>query len=252
LTDPQSGDVTGGLSVSVTSAGGYSGKITSNGKSYSFSAAAGAASAVNPLTGQFALSIPQGKAAPIVINGILGLGSSPFSITGTVAINGFTANLGAVHNLATTANAPSVFNGSYTLALPCNLARVGDTTFPQGNGYATMQVSKSGAATLNGALGDGQPISGDAMLAGICRSVSSGDRFDRRDAHLEQTAGLALKALRRSFHQSDRGSRLCLRAARQRPLRDRVGRDVGVNPRRSGEHTDEHWGPNHRDAELGA
>lgn len=50
---------------------------------------------------------------------------------------------------------------AYTMELP----RPADTTLPQGNGYASLTISKTGAIRLAGLLGDGTPFTAQAALA---------------------------------------------------------------------------------------
>jgi len=51
-------------------------------------------------------------------------------------------------------NAPCPQAGSYTALLPTDPAHVGESTYPQGSGYATMSVTAKGSVKIGGKLGD--------------------------------------------------------------------------------------------------
>jgi hypothetical protein len=59
---------------------------------------------------------------------------------------------------------PAVQTLRYTVALPADASRAGDATYPPGHGYATLQLTRKGAARLIGALGDGTAFSTTAQL----------------------------------------------------------------------------------------
>ena len=80
-------------------------------------------------------------------------------ITGTVTGNGFTSVLVADLN----GHCPANLVANYTLAfIPADET---DVTKPQGYGYATLSVSRTGLGTLAGALGDGMKLSAKAPVS---------------------------------------------------------------------------------------
>ena len=58
----------------------------------------------------------------------------------------------------------SMRTSRYTVAFPKDISRAADVTYPQGHGYATIQLTQKGAARLAGALGDGTPFTASAQL----------------------------------------------------------------------------------------
>ena len=78
-------------------------------------------------------------------------------ITGWVTGGGVTAVL-----LAELSNTSPLWQGTYTLAL--SPADVTATNVPQGYGYATLIVSRSGIGTLTGVLNDGTPLKATAPV----------------------------------------------------------------------------------------
>ena len=80
------------------------------------------------------------------------------SITGGVSGTDFASDL-----LAELPDMTQSWVGRYTLILPPADETV--TNLPQGNGYATLTVNRSGLGTLVGTLGDGTAVSGSAPVA---------------------------------------------------------------------------------------
>lgn len=66
----------------------------------------------------------------------------------------------AWRNIWTTAAPATAYVGYYTLALDISLPNQGDTSIPQGFGYASFTVAKTGALTLAGKTADGEAITG--------------------------------------------------------------------------------------------
>ena len=106
--------------------------------------------------------------------------SGKFSTSGTAAVTKFgqTVNLvlgGSNGNLAITGNlsglfqvplsAGKLFAGKMTpIAYTVRIPHPGDPTVPQGNGYGSLTVSKTGAIRLAGKLGDGTAFSASGGL----------------------------------------------------------------------------------------
>ena len=138
----------GALTLVVSSTGAFAANLTMHSAKLTFK-------------GQFDLNGDSTPATATLVDIVLHLDvtGATKQITGTVAGSGFTATLSA--DLA--GHCPADLVGNYTLALqPADEA---DPTKPQGYGYATLSVSRSGLATLTGVLGDGQKLAAKAPVA---------------------------------------------------------------------------------------
>lgn len=135
----------GFIQIVLASNGGFAGNLTLNGVKTAY-------------RGQFDLS---GNATntvagtSVAVN--LGLRMNPGTILGTVTGTNFTSVL-----LAELPDVSQTWTGKYTLAL--SPADVTVTNLPQGYRYATLTVSKTGSASLNGVLNDGTGLTAQAPV----------------------------------------------------------------------------------------
>jgi hypothetical protein len=137
-----SGGATGALSVSVSPAGVFTGRVTLNGASF-------------PIAGRLSnrgtalLTLWNGARLWLAldVNGKSGISGS---LSGAV-----TARVRASATYRSTAAYPKA--GRYTVTLPA--PQGANASLPQGNGYAMVTIAATGAARITGALADGQPIS---------------------------------------------------------------------------------------------
>jgi hypothetical protein len=108
-------------------------------------------------------SIPRKNVNPLQVIMHLNETGGSTEITGTVSNNLFTSQLSADLAYSLTNHYPLA--GRYTITLaPAN---TNDTTVPQGFGYGTLTVSKTGRGRLSGLLGDGTPIKADLSVSGF-------------------------------------------------------------------------------------
>jgi hypothetical protein len=156
---PASNQNLGGLlSLSVTSNGFYSLKLTSALNSLSKSTAASSLSS----TGRLAPSAPHiaitlaGQPLSLSINPASGAVSGSL---GAAALSGWRAAWNA------TSNPAENLVGFYSFAIDLNdPLDDGKTEIPQGSGFATFSVSNSGAMTLAGKTADGEPFTSSPLL----------------------------------------------------------------------------------------
>lgn len=73
---------------------------------------------------------------------------------------------GHADNSPYTASAPAPMRGSYTVLLPPDPGHAGDTTVPQGTGFATLKINPLGIARCVGRVGDGAPFAFDSSVHG--------------------------------------------------------------------------------------
>ena len=108
-------------------------------------------------------SIPRKNVNPLQVIMHLDETGGSTEITGTVSNNLFTSQLLADLSYSLTNHYP--LEGRYTITLaPAN---TNDTTVPQGFGYGTLTVSKTGNGRLSGVLGDGTTIKATVPVSGF-------------------------------------------------------------------------------------
>ncbi len=86
------------------------------------------------------------------------------AITGTITEGALVTGVRAERAAFDNGRNPCPYEGRYTLAFE-RTAAPGDTTLPQGQGYGTVLVSRSGAVTFSGMLGDGTAVSQGSGLS---------------------------------------------------------------------------------------
>lgn len=150
-------------SVTTTNAGYFTATVTTNG---SFTAKMQRGAASSPLSGQFSLT---GAWSTNSITGAPGLSASlELDMSGNNGLGGEIGGAGwmatLVAPLAANSNG-SAAAGSYTFILAGNES---STNLPGGYGFGTLSLSKAGAVTWSGTLGDGTAISTESA------SVSKG------------------------------------------------------------------------------
>ncbi|MBT8037288.1 MAG: hypothetical protein KJO21_07055 [Verrucomicrobiae bacterium] len=98
--------------------------------------------------GQYSGLITPKKGSPATVNlQLVSTSEGGDKIEGTVVVGNQTSNVGAVKSGATGSQA-----GGYTILI---LGDEGETTAPQGHGYALMTVTSVGTVKMKGLLGDG-------------------------------------------------------------------------------------------------
>ena len=146
-------DSSGAFTATVSGSGAYSARLTGGAGNYAFS-------------GQFSLesnalkTIPRTGLTSITVQ--LQLGSSNQPMTGTVSDGSWTAELVAVPVAFSRTN-PTPLAGKYTMVIPGN---TNTSVEPNGNGFGAVTVSKLGAVTFAGTLGDGTAASAASIVSG--------------------------------------------------------------------------------------
>ena len=108
-------------------------------------------------------TVKRGKnETPLVIDFHLALDPGAEEITGTVAADSFTFDLFARHTAAKS-DIPAGTPGAFTFVVEPNASGPG---LPEGIGYGTVTISKTGGVKLIGILGDGAKFTTGTMLAG--------------------------------------------------------------------------------------
>jgi len=155
---------TGVLRVAVTAGGVFTGRVTIDGVSYSFSGI------LDP-SGAATLNIPVPRQAPMVLTLQADLTGDSGQITGTLTDG--SEDYGFAVSQATDNPAVVPLAGRYTMVLAANPDATGTST-PPGSGYATLLVNKNGITTVTGCLADGTPysavghVANDGTLAIFC------------------------------------------------------------------------------------
>jgi hypothetical protein len=147
----------GFFGLSLTAQGTYSTYLLIGGARTSF-------------TGQFDINgnasktITRTHASSLTVTMSLDLSGSSDRLTGTVTDGQWVADLAADREVFFARTYPATqYAGQYTLVIPGGSA--GDTTVPEGAGYATINVTSGGIATLSGTLADGTNISQSVPLS---------------------------------------------------------------------------------------
>jgi|GEM_PF-1256750 len=161
--DPLNAGLGGTIKVVTTSTGALTGTLKLAAKSYAFA-------------GKLDASVGGGDPAATIT-----IAQVPASANLTVNLTDFNLTTGkvtgSVHNstsanVAITAwrspwslvNKASAYAGNYTAALDLPSLALHDVTYPQGHGYATLNVGSTGLCTWGGKLSDGSAISGGVTL----------------------------------------------------------------------------------------
>lgn len=154
------GDLGGRLTFTVAATGTYTAKMNLGAKTWSWSgrvdALPGNATSVTPF------SIPRPKMTPLT--GVLTLNLVSGELTGSVTDGQTTASLGAWRCPWSALNKPTAYVAGYTAALLRPALADGDARYPQGDGYATLNVTTTGTATWAGRLADGTLLTGSTAL----------------------------------------------------------------------------------------
>jgi uncharacterized repeat protein (TIGR03803 family) len=170
-TNAPSAPSSGFLNLVLTVSGSFQAKLTMGGLRSTF-------------RGQFDVpgnatnAVPRKTGNPLQVIMHLNEAGGSNEITGTVSNNLFTSQLLADPTYSLTNHYPLAGRYTFTLA-PAN---TNDTTVPQGFGYGTLTVSKTGSGRLSGVLGDGTKIKANVP-------VSSFDTFPFYNAIYNQKQG---------------------------------------------------------------
>jgi hypothetical protein len=154
------------IRVALLIGGGFTGHVTIGVAGYSFSGVldpSGAATVTIPVPGQ----------SPMILTLQADLTGGTGDITGTLTEGAVSYEyvVSQVSYNGTTSTAPEA--GRYTVALSPDPTLTGSSA-PQGNGYATILVAKTGLAAVTGCLADGTPysalgyVANDGTLAIFC------------------------------------------------------------------------------------
>ena len=131
------------IQIVLAKTGSFAGNLTRAGGKTAFAGQFDlAGNATNPVAG-----------ASVALHMDLAGGSGP--ITGVVTGNGFVSEL-----LAERPDATRTWQGTYTLLLSAT-----DTNAPQGYGYATLTVNRTGSGSLSGVLNDGAKLTAKAPVS---------------------------------------------------------------------------------------
>ena len=140
--------------INLTNKFAFSGSIQLNGKKY-------------PLKGTFngenyVGTVKRGKnETPLLLSFHLALDPGAEEITGTVKADSITYDLFARHTIAKS-DIPAGTAGAFTFIIEPDASGAG---LPEGNGYGTVTISKTGGVKLVGILGDGAKFTTGTMLA---------------------------------------------------------------------------------------
>ncbi len=156
----------GFLRIAVTTGGVFTGRVIIGDVGYSFSGT------LDP-NGAATVTIPVRGGSPLVLTFQADLTGGSGEVTGTVTqgVQEYGFSVSQATDNPSTATAPQA--GHYTVVLAPNPNTTGTAT-PQGSGYATISVYKSGAAIVTGCLADGTPysaaghVANDGTLAIFC------------------------------------------------------------------------------------
>ncbi len=161
----------GTLEVSLQASGAFTGKLLLGGNAAPlvFKGHFNSAGTADVL-------IPRGTTTPIALRLFVGLAASPSGV-GSLNANlweGAPGGPGATtafgwRNMWTPANPPSPLfltpnTGRYVTVFDLPSAGVGDPALPQGDGWASFTLAKSGIATITGQLADGTAWTASAVL----------------------------------------------------------------------------------------
>ncbi|MEI7730349.1 MAG: Ig-like domain-containing protein [Verrucomicrobiota bacterium] len=142
----------GSFTISVTPAGTFTAQVQQGAKSY-------------PLSGQFALD---GTWQTASIKGAAGWNAtlqidlhSGSAITGRIGNGTWTAEIYVLRAAYSKLN-PAPQAGQYTLVITSN---GGSTNLPGGYGALAVSVSPTGGVTVNGAMGDGEPVTASTVVS---------------------------------------------------------------------------------------
>ena len=140
----------GFITVSATTLGALSGRLTFGGAAYALSGKFDA-------EGQATLSVRRTNLPTLTVALHLDVVNVTDRLTGTVSDGQISATF-----MADRAGQGSAFAGLYTVAFP---AGTQSADAPPGAGYGTLSVGKTGVATLSGALADGTAVSASAAVS---------------------------------------------------------------------------------------
>ena len=141
--------------INLTNKFAFSGSIQLNGKKYSIKGTFNGENYVG--------TVKRAKnETPLQLNLHLSLDFGAEEITGTVKADAITYDLFARHTIAKS-DIPAGTPGAFTFVIEPDASGPG---LPEGIGYGTVTISKTGAVKLVGILGDGSPFTTGTMLAG--------------------------------------------------------------------------------------
>jgi len=152
----------GRLTLTVATAGTYTGKITLGTKSYSWT------SRVDALPGNAACTTPFTIVRPkplTALSGSFTLNLATGTLTGTLTDgSAAVAALSATRCPWSSTFKATAYAASYNAALQLPAVLVGDPVYPQGDGHATLVITTAGAVTWTGKLADGTALTGSSTL----------------------------------------------------------------------------------------
>ena len=147
----------GALSLTVTSKGAYTAKISTGGATNSFS-------------GQFdaygfaTKTIPRNGAVPLVANLQIGFNGEDMVVGNIGDGQTWTNTVSASRSVYSTSKPAPLAGKSYTFVIPTAL-EAGSSHGPAGYSHGTLKVSPSGVVSMSGQLADGTPITQGSALS---------------------------------------------------------------------------------------
>lgn len=140
----------GAINLNTTAAGKFTGRLTYGGKNYGLKGVFDAA-------GVASVSVPRAGTSPLAVKLQVKAGNSAGELSGTISEG--TAVSEIVGDRAAAATEASAAAGGWTVLCPAADSTSASTNAPQGTGYATIQISRNGAARIGGTLADGTVFS---------------------------------------------------------------------------------------------
>lgn len=152
-------DLGGWLTIKTTATGAFSGTLQIGALKYAFKGAFDGATGATPSI-TIVRKTPLGN---LTLDLTLGLtGNFRGQVTGTLADGSTTIALELNREIWSTKNPAMLFSGTssarYNVVIDLDPVHVGDNGYPQGFGYASFTVNKTGSAKLAGKLADGTPV----------------------------------------------------------------------------------------------
>lgn len=145
------------LRATLSSGGMLTGRVTVDHVGYAFTAHVG-------LDGAVVATIPRKGLTPLTLNLQLDLTGGTEQITGTVSEGNFTADVSADHGVFDALTNPAPQTGAYTMVLTPDPSQTG-ANVPQGDGFATIKVHKSGIVRAAGRLADGTAFTQSSVVS---------------------------------------------------------------------------------------
>ena len=165
-----SSDISGGqagglMSISISTSGGFSGKLILGAKKYSVQGQFDGRSGIAQVT----IDRPAPLSDLLLDLTLVLKGDSRGAISGTLADGALTATLDGAASAWGPKRPATAFSGAkgtaYNIALVPAPAHAGDPALPKGAGFAAAKIKPAGAVQVVGKLADGTPFSAASLLS---------------------------------------------------------------------------------------